>query len=210
MFRRNYSSALLEEAVDQLATLPGIGRRTALRLALHLLGEPRENVEQFTGALVRLKRDIRHCPVCGMISDDGNCPVCSDTRRDRTVVCVVESLRDVLSIENTGQYSGLYHILGGIISPIDGIGPGDIEVDSLEQRVREGGVKEVILALSATMEGDTTNFYIFRRLAPYPDVKITILARGVSVGNEIEYTDELTLGRSIMNRTLFSDTFHKE
>lgn len=203
MFRRNYSSALLEEAVDQLATLPGIGRRTALRLALHLLGEPRENVEQFTGALVRLKRDIRHCPVCGMISDDGNCPVCSDTRRDRTVVCVVESLRDVLSIENTGQYSGLYHILGGIISPIDGIGPGDLRIRELVDRLGAGTISEVVMALSTSMEGETTAYYLYKQISRFP-VKVTAIARGVGFGDDLEYTDELTLGRSIANRQLFN------
>ena len=204
MFRRNYSSALLEEAVDQLATLPGIGRRTALRLALHLLGEPRENVEQFTGALVRLKRDIRHCPVCGMISDDGNCPVCSDTRRDRTVVCVVESLRDVLSIENTGQYSGLYHILGGIISPIDGIGPGDLNIPQLSDRIGDGGnVNELIFALSANMEGDTTCFYLSRLFSDKVN-KISQIARGVAFGGDLEYTDEVTLARSLETRTVYN------
>ncbi len=156
MFRRNYSSALLEEAVDQLASLPGVGRRTALRLALHLLDEPRENVEQFAGSLVRLRNDIRRCPVCGMISDDGVCPVCSDTRRDAATVCVVESLRDVLSIENTGQYNGLYHILGGIISPIDGIGPGDLNIQPLSDRLAQGRITEVVMALSTSMEGETT------------------------------------------------------
>ena len=202
MFRRNYSSALLEEAVDQLATLPGIGRRTALRLALHLLGEPRENVEQFTGALVRLKRDIRHCPVCGMISDDGNCPVCSDTRRDRTVVCVVESLRDVLSIENTGQYSGLYHILGGIISPIDGVGPGDLNIQPLCDRLAQGRITEVVMALSTSMEGETTAYYLYKQISRFP-VKVSAIARGVGFGDDLEYTDELTLGRSITNRQPF-------
>lgn len=203
MFRRNYSSALLEEAVDQLATLPGIGRRTALRLALHLLAEPRENVEQFAGSLVRLKRDIRHCPVCGMISDDGTCPVCSDTRRDQTVVCVVESLRDVLSIENTGQYSGLYHILGGIISPIDGVGPGDLRIRELVERLEAGVIREVVLALSTSMEGETTAYYLYKQISRFP-VKVTAIARGVGFGDDLEYTDELTLGRSIANRQLFN------
>ena len=202
MFRRNYSSALLEEAVDQLATLPGIGRRTALRLALHLLGEPRENVEQFAGSLVRLKREIRNCPVCGMISDDGACPVCGDTRRDPSVVCVVESLRDVLSIENTGQYSGLYHILGGIISPIDGIGPGDLRIRELTERLEAGGIEEVVMALSTSMEGETTAYYLYKQIARFP-VKVTAIARGVGFGDDLEYTDELTLGRSIQNRQLF-------
>lgn len=202
MFRRNYSSSLLEEAVDQLSSLPGVGRRTALRLALHLLGQPRENVEQFAGSLVRLKRDIRHCPVCGMISDDGTCPVCGDARRDPSVVCVVESLRDVLSIENTGQYNGRYHILGGIISPIDGIGPGDLRIHELNDRLAAGDIAEVILALSTSMEGETTAYYLYKQISRYP-VKVTAIARGVGFGDDLEYTDELTLGRSIANRQIF-------
>lgn len=202
MFRRNYSSVLLEEAVDQLASLPGVGRRTALRLALHLLGQPRENVEQFAGSLIRLKRDIRHCPVCGMISDDGTCPVCSDTRRDPSIVCVVESLRDVLSIENTGQYNGRYHILGGIISPIDGVGPGDLRIHELTDRLAAGNIDEVVLALSTSMEGETTAYYLYKQISRYP-VKVTAIARGVGFGDDLEYTDELTLGRSIANRQLF-------
>ena len=189
---QEFASRLLESAVSEFAKLPGIGRKTALRLVLHL------------------RREIRYCKVCHNISETEVCPICSNPSRDVSTICVVENVKDVMSIENTHQQRGLYHVLGGLISPMDGIGPGDIEVDSLEERVKAGGIKEVILALSATMEGDTTNFYIFRRLAPYPDVIITILARGVSVGNEIEYTDELTLGRSILNRTLFSDTFRKE
>ena len=202
MFRRNYSSALLEEAVDQLATLPGVGRRTALRLALFLLDQPRENVEQFSGALVRLRQDVRHCPVCGMISDDGICPLCGDSRRDTTVVCVVESLRDVLSIENTGQYNGLYHILGGIISPIDGVGPGDLRIRELGDRLARGGIQEIVLALSTSMEGETTAYYLYKQIANYP-VTVTSIARGVGFGDDLEYTDELTLGRSITNRQPF-------
>ena len=202
MFRRNYSSALLEEAVDQLATLPGVGRRTALRLALHLLDQPRENVEHFSGALVRLRQDVHHCPVCGMISDDGSCPVCGDKRRDTSVVCVVESLRDVLSIENTGQYNGLYHILGGIISPIDGIGPGDLRIHELGERLAQGDIHEVVLALSTSMEGETTAYYLYKKIAPYP-VTVTAIARGVGFGDDREYTDELTLGRSSTNRHPF-------
>ena len=202
MFRRNYSSALLEEAVDQLASLPGVGRRTALRLALHLLDEPRENVEQFAGSMVRLRNDIRRCPVCGMISDDGVCPVCSDTRRDAATVCVVESLRDVLSIENTGQYNGLYHILGGIISPIDGIGPGDLNIQPLCDRLAQGRVTEVVMALSTSMEGETTAYYLYKQISRFP-VKVSAIARGVGFGDDLEYTDELTLGRSITNRQPF-------
>ncbi len=201
---------MLETAVSEFAKLPGIGRKTALRLVLHLLKQDEQEAVSFGEAIIKLRREIRYCTVCHNISETEVCPICGNPSRDASTICIVENVKDVMSIENTHQHNGLYHVLGGLISPMDGIGPADIEVDSLEERVKAGGISEVILALSATMEGDTTNFYIFRRLAPYPDVKITILARGVSVGNEIEYTDELTLGRSIMNRTLFSDTFHKE
>ena len=207
---QEFASRLLEAAVSEFAKLPGIGRKTALRLVLHLLKQDEHEAVSFGEAIIKLRREIRYCKVCHNISETEVCPICGNPSRDASTICVVENVKDVMSVENTHQHHGLYHVLGGLISPMDGIGPADIEVDSLEERVKQGGVKEVILALSATMEGDTTNFYIFRRLAPYPDVKITILARGVSVGNEIEYTDELTLGRSIMNRTLFSDTFHKE
>ena len=207
---QEFASRLLETAVSEFAKLPGIGRKTALRLVLHLLKQDEQEAVSFGEAIIKLRREIRYCKVCHNISETEVCPICGNPSRDASTICVVENVKDVMSIENTHQHRGLYHVLGGLISPMDGIGPADIEVDSLEERVKSGEVKEVILALSATMEGDTTNFYIFRRLAPYPDVKITILARGVSVGNEIEYTDELTLGRSIMNRTLFSDTFHKE
>lgn len=202
MFRQNYSSALLEEAVEQFASLPGVGRKTALRLALHMLDLPRENVEQFSNAFISLKERVRYCPVCNMISDDGNCPICSDHRRDRSVVCVVESLRDVLSIENTGQYNGLYHVLGGIISPIDGIGPSDIHIRELTDRLAKGGINEVVLALSTSMEGETTSFYIFKQISSFP-VTVTAIARGVGFGDDLEYTDELTLGRSIANRQIF-------
>ncbi len=207
---QEFASRLLESAVSEFSKLPGIGRKTALRLVLYLLKQEEREAVSFGEAIIKLRREIRYCKVCHNISETEVCPICSNPSRDASTICVVENVKDVMSIENTHQHKGLYHVLGGLISPMDGIGPTDIEVDSLEQRVKAGGIKEVILALSATMEGDTTNFYIFRRLAPYPDVKITILARGVSVGNEIEYTDELTLGRSILNRTLFSDTFHKE
>ena len=207
---QEFASRLLEQAVSEFAKLPGIGRKTALRLVLYLLKRDEQEAVNFGEAIINLRREIRYCTVCHNISETEVCPICGNPSRDASSICVVENVKDVMSIENTHQHHGLYHVLGGLISPLDGIGPADIEVDSLEERVKAGGIKEVILALSATMEGDTTNFYIFRRLAPYPDVKITILARGVSVGNEIEYTDELTLGRSILNRTLFSDTFHKE
>lgn len=207
---QEFASTLLETAVSEFAKLPGVGRKTALRLVLHLLKQPETEAIAFGEAVIRLRKEIRYCRTCHNISESDQCPICSNPNRDASTVCVVENVKDVMSIENTHQHHGLYHVLGGLISPMDGIGPQDIEIESLVQRVRAGGIKEVILALAATMEGDTTNFYIFRRLAAFSDVKITILARGVSVGNEIEYTDELTLGRSIANRTLFSDTFKQE
>lgn len=202
MFSGNYSSALLEEAVNQFSSLPGIGRKTALRLALHILGQPKENVEAFASAFVSLKEQIHYCPQCNMISDDGLCPFCSDPRRDHGIICVVESLRDVLSIENTEQYRGMYHILGGIISPIDGIGPADLHIAELVERIRSGFVKEVILALSTSMEGETTSFYIYKQISGL-SVSVTTIARGVGFGDDLEYTDELTLGRSIANRQIF-------
>ena len=202
MNQQQYPSRLLERAVQEFSKLPGIGRKTALRLVLHLLRQETTEVEQLADALVTMKNEVRSCSVCHNISDTEVCPICSDERRDATTICVVENVQDVMAIENTQQFHGLYHVLGGIISPMDGIGPGNLEIDSLVQRVAEGGVKEVILALSPTMEGDTTCFYIFRKLASF-DVKLSIIARGVSVGNELEYTDEVTLGRSILNRTPF-------
>ncbi len=207
---QEFASSLLESAVSSFASLPGIGRKTALRLVLHLLKQSEQEVTAFGESFIKLRREIQYCRVCHNISESEVCPICSSPSRDASTVCVVENVKDVMSIENTQQHRGLYHVLGGVISPMDGVGPQDIEIDSLVERVKAGGVKEVILALSATMEGDTTNFYIFRRLAPYTDVKITILARGVSVGNEIEYTDSLTLGRSILNRTPFQDTFNNQ
>ncbi|MBR6194450.1 MAG: recombination protein RecR [Prevotella sp.] len=203
MTQQEYPSRLLENAVSQFSRLPGIGRKTALRLVLHLLRQETEDVEQLAAALTTMKREVKRCSVCHNISDLDVCPVCSDPRRDQTTVCVVENIQDVMAIENTQQFHGLYHVLGGVISPMDGIGPSDLEIQSLVERVGEGTIKEVILALSPTMEGDTTNFYIFRKLAPFSDLRITVIARGVSVGDELEYTDEVTLGRSILNRTLF-------
>lgn len=197
---QQYPSTLLEKAVQELSKLPGIGRKTALRLALHLLRRDVEEVDAFAEALVHLKHDVRYCSVCHNISDDDVCPICSDHRRDRSVICVVENIQDVMAVENTQQFNGLYHVLGGIISPMDGIGPADIEIDSLVSRIEQGGINEVILALSSTMEGDTTNFYISRRLS-HTGVRISVIARGISVGDELEYTDEVTLGRSILNRT---------
>lgn len=200
---QQYPSRLLENAVSQFSRLPGIGRKTALRLVLHLLRQDTEDVEQLASALTTMKREVKRCNVCHNISDQDVCPICSDPRRDRSTVCVVENIQDVMAIENTQQFHGLYHVLGGVISPMDGIGPSDLEIQSLVDRVGQGDVVEVILALSPTMEGDTTNFYIFRKLAPFPQLKITVIARGVSVGDELEYTDEVTLGRSILNRTIF-------
>ena len=193
---------LLDKAVGEFAKLPGIGRKTALRLVLHLLKQPDADVASFTDAITTMKRDVKYCRVCHNVSDSELCPICADSRRDSSLVCVVENIRDVMAIENTMQYHGLYHVLGGILSPMDGIGPADIEIDSLVNRVAEGGVTEVILALSPTMEGDTTNFYISRRLRGY-DVRLSVIARGIAVGNELEYADEVTLGRSILNRTPF-------
>lgn len=207
---QEFASSLLENAVGEFAKLPGIGRKTALRLVLYLLRQEESASLSFGEAIIKLRKEIRYCRECHNISESEVCPICSSQSRDASVVCVVENVKDVMSIENTHQHHGLYHVLGGLISPMDGIGPQDIEIESLVTRVASGSIKEVILALSATMEGDTTNFYIFRKLGQYPDVKITMLARGMSVGNDIEYTDELTLGRSILNRTLFSDSFAKD
>ncbi len=197
-----YPSVLLEKAVGEFSKLPGIGRKTALRLVLHVLRQPVGEAEAFADAVLHVRKDIKYCSVCHNISDDDVCPICADARRDRSTICVVENVQDVMAIENTQQYNGLYHVLGGVISPMDGVGPGDLQIESLVQRVKDNDdVKEIILALSSTMEGDTTNFYIHRQLAPH-HVKVTMIARGISVGNDLEYTDEVTLGRSIVNRTL--------
>ena len=199
---QQYPSQLLERAVEAFSQLPGVGRKTALRLVLHLLRQSTEDVDSFADAVIRVKHDVKYCKVCHNISDNEVCSICSDPRRDGSVVCVVENIQDVMAIENTQQFHGLYHVLGGIISPMDGIGPHDLEIDSLVERVKEGTVKEVILALASTMEGDTTNFYISRKLKD-TGVKLSVIARGISVGDELEYTDEVTLGRSILNRTPF-------
>ena len=199
---QQYPSVLLEKAVNEFSKLPGIGRKTALRLVLHLLRQSYSDVEQFASAIAKVKQEVKYCRVCHNISDEDVCPICSDSRRDSSLICVVENIQDVMAVENTQQFRGLYHVLGGIISPMDGIGPDQLEIRSLVQRVEQGGVSEVILALSSTMEGDTTNFYISRKLAPL-DVKLSVIARGISVGDELEYTDEVTLGRSIVNRTPF-------
>jgi recombination protein RecR len=187
-----------------MASLPGVGRKTALRLVLHLLRQPEQDVQAFAGAFTRLKQEVVYCRECHNISDNELCPICASSRRDHRTICVVENVQDVMSIENTGQYNGVYHVLGGIISPMDGVGPKDIEIDSLIERISKGGVDEIILALPTTMEGVTTNFYIYRRLQNAGlDIKISQIARGVAIGNELEYTDEITLGRSIVNRTEF-------
>lgn len=197
---QQFPSLLLDRAVGEFAKLPGIGRKTALRLVLHLLKQSTEDVEAFADALTTMKHDVKYCSVCHNISDTDICPICSDHRRDSSQICVVENIRDVMAIENTMQYHGLYHVLGGIISPLDSVGPSDIEIASLVERVAAGGVSEVILALSPTLEGDTTNFFISKKLRQY-HVNITVIARGISVGNELEYADEVTLGRSILKRT---------
>lgn len=201
-----YPSILLSKAVDQFSSLPGIGRKTALRLVLHLLRQSPKDVEAFTSALTSLRQDVHYCRICHAVSDQEVCPICQSHSRDKATICVVENVQDVMSIENTGQYNGVYHVLGGIISPMDGIGPSDLEIESLIARVQTGDVREVILALPTTMEGDTTNFYIYRRLKGVQqanDLQVSQIARGVAIGNELEYTDEITLGRSIVNRIEF-------
>ena len=199
---QTYPSQLLEKAVEEFSKLPGIGRKTALRLVLYLLRLNVDEVDAFSNSIAQLRHEVRYCRVCHNISDTDVCPICSDQHRDGSIICVVENIRDVMAIENTQQYNGLYHVLGGVISPMDGIGPSDLEIESLIQRVEKEHVQEVILALSPTMEGDTTNFYISRKLQNQ-DVKLSVIARGISVGNELEYTDEVTLGRAILQRTAF-------
>lgn len=200
-----FPSRLLENAVNEFAKLPGIGRKSALRLVLHMLKQDVHEVEMFANSLIQLRSEIKHCKVCHNISDTEVCNICSNPSRNGSFICVVENIKDVMAIENTHQFTGLYHVLGGIISPMDGIGPSDIEVESLVERVREGSVEEIVLALSTTMEGDTTNFFIYKKLKNL-NVKISTLARGVSIGDELEYTDEVTLGRSIVNRMNFEDS----
>lgn len=205
-------SQLLDNAVNAFASLPGLGKKTSLRLVLHLLRQPEADVQHFADALTRLKKEVHYCKECRNISDTEICPICANVRRDHGTICVVENIRDVLSIENTGQYHGVYHVLGGVISPIEGIGPKDIEVDKLVERVLSGQVKEVIFALPTTMEGDTTNFYLYRRMLnameqagmDTTELTVSLIARGIAIGNELEYTDEITLGRSILNRTVFN------
>ncbi len=195
----SYNSQLLDNAVAELGKLPGIGRKTALRLALHLLRQDEADAIALGESIINMRKNIRYCKVCHNISESETCEICADRTRDSSIICVVENIKDLLTVESTREHKGLYHVLGGVISPLDGVSPSDLEIQSLVDRVAAGGIKEVILALSPTMEGDTTNFYISRKLAPY-DVEISMLARGVSIGNDLEYTDELTLGRSIINR----------
>ncbi len=204
----NYSSRLLENAVDEFARLPGIGPKTALRLALHLLRQEEADVKRFSESVLKLRTDIKYCTECGNLSDDQLCPVCLSEKRDRGLICVVEDTRDVMAIENTSQYYGLYHVLGGLISPMNGIGPSDLRIDMLIKRVKESGIKEVILALSATMEGDTTIFYIYKKLKVF-DITLTTIAKGISFGGELEYVDEVTLGRSILSRVPYENSLFK-
>jgi recombination protein RecR len=194
-----FPSRLLENAVNEFASLPGVGRKTAFRLVMNLLRRDSEEVKKFGESIIRLHEEIHYCKICNNISDSEICNICSDESRDKSVVCVVENIQDVMAIENTRQFNGLYHVLGGIISPIDGIGPSDLKIDSLEEKVKNGGIREVIFALSTTMEGDTTNYYLYKRLHKY-SLSLTTLARGVAIGDELEYTDEITLGRAINNR----------
>ncbi|MBR2638469.1 MAG: recombination protein RecR [Bacteroidaceae bacterium] len=200
---QEYPSTLLERAVNEFTKLPGIGRKTATRLVLHLLRKQEEEVESFSDSIIKLKREALYCRECHSISDTEICPICANPMRDHSLICVVENIQDVMAVENTMQFKGVYHVLGGVISPMDGVSPGDLHIDSLIKRVETGEVKEIILALSSTMEGDTTNFYIYRKLMQY-DVKLSVIARGISVGDELEYADEITLGRSIVNRTPFT------
>lgn len=197
-----YPSVLLERAVQAFSQLPGIGRKTALRLVLYMLREDKKDVDAFLQAIATMKEEVKTCAICHNISDTDICPICADKNRDDSIICVVENIQDVMAIENTQQYHGRYHVLGGVISPMDGIGPSDLNIDSLVKRVQQEDIDEVILALSSTMEGDATNFFISRKLAPL-EVKMSIIARGISVGDELEYTDEVTLGRSILNRIPF-------
>lgn len=208
MHMDRFPSRLLENAVNEFAKLPGIGRKSALRLVLHLLKQDVQDVEIFGNSLIQLRSEIKHCKICHNISDTDICSICANPTRNPALICVVENIKDVMSVENTHQFNGLYHVLGGIISPMDGIGPSDLEIESLVNRVNEGIAEEVILALSTTMEGDTTNFFIFKKLKN-TNIKISTLARGVSIGDELEYTDEVTLGRSIVNRMSFEDSIIK-
>lgn len=204
----NFSSKLLENAVNEFSKLPGVGQKTALRLVLHLLNQPAADVAHFSNAITRLKNEIRYCQICRNISDQQVCEICASVKRDKTLICIVEDTRDVMAIENTGQYHGVYHVLGGLISPIDGVGPSDLNIESLVERVKTGEVAEVILALSATMEGDTTIFYLYKKLKDL-NIKISAIARGIAFGGELEYVDEITLGRSIATRVPYENSLMK-
>lgn len=204
----NFSSKLLENAVNEISQLPGIGKRSALRLALHLLKQPKERTVYLAEALTNLKNNIKHCQNCHNISDVTICEICSNPKRNNEVICVVEDIRDVMAIENTAQFKGLYHVLGGKISPMEGVGPNNLTIESLVNKVKSGTIKELIFALSSTMEGDTTNFYIFKQIEEFP-IKISTIARGIAVGDEIEYADEITLGRSILNRIPYENSLKK-
>lgn len=201
---QSYPSFLLENAVNHFAKLPGIGRKTALRLALHMLKQEKNDVDDFAQSILLLKNEVKYCKICKNISDNDVCQICSDLTRDAGLVCVVETIKEVMLIEHTGQYKGLYHVLGGVISPMDGIRPNDLEIDSLVKRVSEGGVREIVMALSTTMEGDTTAYYISKKLSEF-DLTLTTIARGIAVGDELQYADELTLGRSIVNRVPYKN-----
>jgi recombination protein RecR len=203
--QQQYPSILLENAVDELSRLPGIGKKTALRLALHLLKQDKEEVTRFSETIKTFRDEIRYCTNCFNISDNDVCSICASHKRNHRIICVVETIRDVMAIENTGQFQGVYHVLGGVISPMDGIGPNDLNIWQLEKKASDGEADEIIFALSATMEGDTTNYYIFKKLSPYP-VTVTTIARGVAIGDELEYADEITLGRSLINRIPFEKT----
>jgi recombination protein RecR len=195
-----YSSKLLENAVNELSRLPGIGRKTALRLVLHLLKKDTQISLSLGNAIIQLRNEIRFCTVCHNVSDNEMCEICLNPKRNTSLICVVEDIRDVMAIENTGQFNGLYHVLGGIISPMDGIGPADLNIDALIRRVEHGNIREVVMALSTTIEGDTTNYFLYKKLKPFPHLEVTAIARGISIGDELEYADEITLGRSILNR----------
>ncbi len=202
---RNYSSKVLAQAVHEISRLPGIGEKTALRLALHILKKDLTQAKALGNSIISLKENIKICKICNNISDSDFCSICTSNERDDTIICVVENTRDVMAVENTGQFFGHYHVLGGIISPMDGIGPADLSIDSLVERIEQNGIKEIIFALPTTMEGDTTNFYLYKKLT-HTNTKISTLARGVAIGDDLEYTDEITLGRSLVNRIKFEQT----
>jgi len=200
--QKGQSSKVFDEAINEFSNLPGIGKRTAIRLVLHILKQNPENIEQFGNAIISLSTKIKHCQICHNISDTEVCSICENKSRDNSVICVVENIKDIVAIENTQQFNGKYHILGGILSPMEGVGPSDLNIESLENRIAKEKIKEVILALSPTMEGDTTNFFLYKKLSKF-DIKLSIIARGIAFGDELEYTDEITLGRSIINRKPF-------